>query len=235
MTDIADRYIAGVIDRLQEVRATEGPAIDRAAEACAESFRPTSSFSAWHGTLIASGARDVSAHRHDRRLSPDRREALITSCFTMHGATWASVDTHRSTGRRLRQGSSSTPRSTRPGRHHGSLFELLGLRCHFGLRLNRQGNGNQGHRRDLRPAFPRQPFSLLLGRRPSPSRRHPLRFDTHTSLADASIRIHRLQAASPRALSSHDDHRNRPRHRPHKGCRETGVARLAAVRDGHRE
>jgi uncharacterized phosphosugar-binding protein len=56
MTDIADRYFAGVIDRLQEVRATEGPAIDRAAEACAESIAADKlvfSFGTGHGSLPA--------------------------------------------------------------------------------------------------------------------------------------------------------------------------------------
>jgi uncharacterized phosphosugar-binding protein len=56
MTDIADRYFAGVIDRLQEVRKTEGPAIDRAAEACAESIAADKlvfSFGTGHGSLPA--------------------------------------------------------------------------------------------------------------------------------------------------------------------------------------
>src|ERR1700729_1354202 len=56
MTDIADRYFAGVIDRLQEVRATEGPAIDRAAEACAESIagdKLAFTFGTGHGALPA--------------------------------------------------------------------------------------------------------------------------------------------------------------------------------------
>jgi uncharacterized phosphosugar-binding protein len=56
MTDIADRYFAGVIDRLQEVRATEGPAIDRAAEACAESIAADKlvfSFGTGYGSLPA--------------------------------------------------------------------------------------------------------------------------------------------------------------------------------------
>jgi uncharacterized phosphosugar-binding protein len=56
VTDIADRYFAGVIDRLQEVRATEGPAIDRAAEACAASIAADKlvfSFGTGHGSLPA--------------------------------------------------------------------------------------------------------------------------------------------------------------------------------------
>jgi uncharacterized phosphosugar-binding protein len=56
MTDIADRYFAGVIDRLQEVRATEGPAIDRAAEVCAASIAADKlvfSFGTGHGSLPA--------------------------------------------------------------------------------------------------------------------------------------------------------------------------------------
>jgi uncharacterized phosphosugar-binding protein len=56
MTDIADRYFAGVIDRLQEVRDTEGPAMDRAAEACAESIAADKlvfSFGTGHGSLPA--------------------------------------------------------------------------------------------------------------------------------------------------------------------------------------
>src|SRR4029077_17115561 len=56
MTACADRYFAGVIDRLQEVRATEGPAIDRAAEACAESIAADKlvfSFGTGHGSLPA--------------------------------------------------------------------------------------------------------------------------------------------------------------------------------------
>src|SRR4029077_18313598 len=56
MTACADRYFAGVIDRLQEVRATEGPAIDRAAEACAESIareKLVFTFGTGHGALPA--------------------------------------------------------------------------------------------------------------------------------------------------------------------------------------
>ena len=56
MTAIADRYFAGVIDRLQEVRATEGPAIDRAAEVCTEFIATDKlvfSFGTGHGSLPA--------------------------------------------------------------------------------------------------------------------------------------------------------------------------------------
>src|SRR6478752_3103871 len=56
MTAIADRYFAGVIDRLQEVRSAEGPAIDRAGEACAESIAADKlvfSFGTGHGSLPA--------------------------------------------------------------------------------------------------------------------------------------------------------------------------------------
>ena len=56
MTAIADRYFAGVIDRLQKVRAAEGPAIDRAAKACAESIAADKlvfSFGTGHGSLPA--------------------------------------------------------------------------------------------------------------------------------------------------------------------------------------
>jgi uncharacterized phosphosugar-binding protein len=56
MTAIADRYFSALIERLAEVRDTQGPAIERAAEACADSIAADKlvfSFGTGHGSLPA--------------------------------------------------------------------------------------------------------------------------------------------------------------------------------------
>jgi uncharacterized phosphosugar-binding protein len=56
MTAIADRYFTTLIERLQEVRDTQAEAIDRAAEACANSIAADKlvfSFGTGHGSLPA--------------------------------------------------------------------------------------------------------------------------------------------------------------------------------------
>jgi uncharacterized phosphosugar-binding protein len=56
MTTITDRYFGGLIERLNEVREAEGAAIERAAEACADSIAADKlvfSFGTGHGSLPA--------------------------------------------------------------------------------------------------------------------------------------------------------------------------------------
>jgi uncharacterized phosphosugar-binding protein len=95
MTDIADRYFAGVIDRLQDVRATEGPAIDRAADACAESIAADKlvfSFGTGHGSFPALEMFPRTGTIVGFR--PIVESTMIS--FTVCGATWARANTDSS-------------------------------------------------------------------------------------------------------------------------------------------
>ena len=56
MTTVADRYFHGLVERLEQVRATQGAAIEAAAEACADSIakgKLVFTFGTGHGSLPA--------------------------------------------------------------------------------------------------------------------------------------------------------------------------------------
>ena len=146
---IADRYFDGA-DRPPCTRFArpQAEAIDRAAEACARvDRRRQARLQLWHGPRIAAGAGNVSAHRDDRRLSPDRREHddLVSPCLGRHGRAAIPLHPRR---RRLRQGDPAIA-SARSGRHDGALFAFRRERGHPRHRARRQGEGPDGDRRDL--------------------------------------------------------------------------------------
>jgi uncharacterized phosphosugar-binding protein len=209
MTDIADRYFAGVIDRLQEVRATEGPAIDRAAEACAESIAADKlvfSFGTGHGSLPA-------LEMFPRTGTIVGFRPIVESTMISFHHVWGDMGARQyrfihaveGYGKAILRSHQLDPADTMVLFSHSGVNAVI---LDIALTAKETGMKVIG-------------VTSVQHSSASPSR--------HSS--GQKLYPHRGAPGAGRSELDQHHHRNRPRHCLSHG-RETGAARLGAVRDG---
>ena len=161
MSAVASRYFSALIERLEQVRDAQGPAIERAAEACARSIavdKLVFSFGTGHGALPA-------LEMFPRTGTIVGFRPIVESTMISFHRVWGDMGARQYRFIHAVEGyGKAILRSHQldPADFDCPLFPFRRERGHSRHRARRQGERADGDRRDVFAAFVRKPLATFF-------------------------------------------------------------------------